>query len=67
MSHDRMHQPHGQDQERQEDLMHDCNVPYCDGTDLGHDLAREFPEETAQYEEAMDRLRKADREERGAE
>ena len=36
---------------------HRCDLPHCDGTRLGHDLAAEFPEETRRYEEAMDRLR----------
>lgn len=44
--------------------MHSCNLPYCDGTDLGHALARDFPEETARFEERMERLRVADREDR---
>lgn len=29
----------------------------CDGTRLGHDLAAEFPEATARFDAAMDRLR----------
>ena len=36
---------------------HCCDLPHCDGTRLGHDLAAEFPEETRRYEDAMDRLR----------
>lgn len=44
--------------------MHDCNLPYCDGTDLGHELARDFPEETARFEEQMDRQFRMDREDR---
>ena len=38
---------------------HRCDVPHCDGTSLGHDLAVEFPEETQQVDEALDRLRTA--------
>jgi hypothetical protein len=36
---------------------HRCDVPHCDGTRLGHDLAVEFPEETARIDDAFDRLR----------
>lgn len=36
---------------------HRCDVPNCDGTLLGHDLAVEFPEETRQIDEALDHLR----------
>ena len=36
---------------------HRCDVPRCDGTRLGHDLAVEFPEETARIDAAFDRLR----------
>lgn len=36
--------------------MHRCNLPHCDGTQLGHELARDFPEETARIDEAFDRL-----------
>ena len=36
---------------------HRCDVPGCDGTRLGHDLASEFPEETRRFDAAMDRLR----------
>lgn len=38
-------------------LQHTCTVPYCGGTRLGHDLAVEFPEETARLERALDTLR----------
>lgn len=38
---------------------HDCEVTGCDGTRLGHDLATDFPEETARFDAAMDRLRRS--------
>lgn len=38
-------------------MSHQCDVPRCDGTRLGHDLAVEFPEETRQVDEALNRLR----------
>jgi hypothetical protein len=37
-------------------MSHQCDVPGCDGTRLGHDLAVEFPRETARVDEAFDRL-----------
>ena len=37
---------------------HECDVSGCDGTRLGHDLAVEFPEETAEFDEAMERWRR---------
>ena len=37
--------------------VHSCTLPGCDGTRLGHDLAAEFPEETARFDAAMDDLR----------
>lgn len=36
---------------------HECGLPHCDGTRLGHDLASEFPEETRRIDEAFDQLR----------
>lgn len=36
---------------------HSCDVPGCDGTLLGHDLAVDFPAETARLNAALDRLR----------
>lgn len=34
--------------------MHErCTLANCDGTKLGHELARDFPKETAQFDEAM--------------
>lgn len=38
-------------------MSHTCALPGCDGTRLGHDLARDFPEETRRIDEALDRLR----------
>lgn len=38
-------------------MSHTCDVPHCDGTRLGHDLAVEFPEETARLEAALETLR----------
>lgn len=32
---------------------HHCKVPDCDGTRLGHDLAVEFPAETARIDAAF--------------
>lgn len=40
-------------------MAHSCNLSHCDGTQLGHELARDFPEETARLETALDRLRGA--------
>lgn len=40
-----------------DNVAHCCDLPGCDGTRLGHDLARDFPEETRRFDEAMDRLR----------
>lgn len=37
-------------------MTHKCKVPNCDGTRLGHDLAVDFPVETARFNDAMDRL-----------
>lgn len=36
---------------------HSCDLAHCDGTRLGHELARDFPKETARLEESLDRLR----------
>jgi hypothetical protein len=36
---------------------HSCGLPHCDGTRLGHELARDFPKETARLETSLDRLR----------
>lgn len=36
---------------------HDCSVPACDGSPLGHRLAMDFPAETAACDDALDRLR----------
>lgn len=30
-----------------------CNLPHCDGTRLGHELARDFPKETAAIDDAL--------------
>lgn len=35
---------------------HSCNLPHCDGTRLGHELARDFPQETARLDEALDQI-----------
>ena len=35
---------------------HHCDVPHCDGTRLGHDLAVDFPEETARVDNELRRL-----------
>lgn len=32
---------------------HKCSLPHCDGTRLGHELARDFPKETAAINEAF--------------
>lgn len=37
-------------------MTHQCSLKGCDGTRLGHDLARDFPEETARIDEAFRRL-----------
>lgn len=37
-------------------MNHQCNLAGCDGTDLGHELARDFPAETARIDQAFDRL-----------
>lgn len=37
-------------------MTHRCDLPNCDGTRLGHDLAAEFPEETVRVVDALDRL-----------
>lgn len=37
--------------------MHRCDLSGCDGTRLGHDLARDFPAETQRLNKALDRLR----------
>lgn len=37
-------------------MPHRCDLPRCDGTRLGHDLALEFPEETARVDEALRRI-----------
>lgn len=37
-------------------MTHRCQVKGCDGTRLGHDLAVEFPQETARIDEALRRL-----------
>lgn len=41
---------------------HSCDVPYCDGTRLGHELARDFPEETARIVESFNRMTPGTRE-----
>lgn len=33
-----------------------CQVPHCDGTDFGHDLAVDFPEQTARVADAERQL-----------
>lgn len=38
-------------------MSHSCDIAHCDGTKLGHELARDFPKETARLEESLDRLR----------
>lgn len=38
-------------------MSHRCNLAHCDGTRLGHELARDFPEATARLETSLDRLR----------
>ena len=35
---------------------HKCNLPGCDGTMLGHDMARDFPRETQRLNDALDRI-----------
>lgn len=35
---------------------HQCDLEHCDGTRLGHDLAAEFPAETARVVEQLARL-----------
>lgn len=35
---------------------HQCDLGHCDGTRLGHDLAAEFPAETARVVEQLARL-----------
>lgn len=35
---------------------HECKLPHCDGTRLGHELARDFPKETAAINEAFTRM-----------
>lgn len=35
---------------------HKCQLLDCDGTPLGHELARDFPEETRQVTESLERL-----------
>lgn len=35
---------------------HKCDVPHCDGTRLGHELAVDFPEETARIQESINRI-----------
>lgn len=39
---------------------HKCTIVGCDGTKLGHYLAKEFPQETAQIDEALDRILRPD-------
>lgn len=39
---------------------HQCDLSGCDGTRLGHDLAGDFPEETARFNEALDRITRPD-------
>lgn len=36
---------------------HVCDLEHCDGTRLGHELALDFPEETARIETELARLR----------
>lgn len=33
-----------------------CGLKGCDGTVLGHELARDFPRETARIDNAFDRI-----------
>jgi hypothetical protein len=35
---------------------HRCDLANCDGTRLGHELAKEFPEATARVVDALDRI-----------
>lgn len=35
---------------------HRCDIPGCDGTKLGHELAADFPRETAAVDAALERL-----------
>lgn len=35
---------------------HRCALSGCDGTRLGHELARDFPGETARFDDAMSRI-----------
>jgi len=37
-------------------VTHSCNLAHCDGTRLGHELARDFPAETARIDEAFNDL-----------
>lgn len=37
-------------------MSHTCDVPGCDGTRLGHQLAVDFPDETRRCDEALDHL-----------
>lgn len=37
--------------------MHRCKFAHCDGTRLGHELARDFPLETERLEASLDYLR----------
>ena len=41
----------------------DCALPSCDGSDLGHTLAAEFPVETARVDDALTGMMRADMEE----
>ena len=40
--------------------MHDCEYRGCDGTRLGHELAKNFPNATQRFNDAMDRLNNRD-------
>lgn len=35
---------------------HKCKLFDCDGTQLGHELARDFPEETRRFTEVVERI-----------
>lgn len=37
-------------------MTHYCELPNCDGTDLGHKLAQDFPSETQRVRSSLDDL-----------
>jgi hypothetical protein len=41
-------------------MSHHCDLTGCDGTRLGHDLAAEFPAETARIDAELRRLAEPD-------